>query len=288
MSATTTPPSKTKHSAMRLLRASALIYLGVLLVLTLLENMIIYPAPRETGTAGEDGFEAVASFEEAHFQSADGTRLHGRLFHQASDRGCLLYCHGNGDMVRYLTPYADQLHRELALSVFIFDYRGYGHSAGSPNERGVIADSLAARQWFAERLKIEPEEMILMGRSLGGGVAVSLAAECPPRGLILQSTFTSMPDVAAAHYPWLPVRLVMKNKYDSLALIPQIRCPLLQSHGTIDSIIPFRLGERLYQAANDPKEFFVCDDRDHNDAEPRAYEEALQKFVDSALGEPAP
>jgi fermentation-respiration switch protein FrsA (DUF1100 family) len=120
-----------------------------------------------------------------------------------------------------------------------------------------------------------------MGRSLGGGVALHVAAEKGARGVVLQNTFTSLPETAAHHYPWAPVRLLMRNRYDSLAKIGRYPGPILQSHGTADRIVPLAIGRKLFAAAPGPKEFFEIPAGDHNDPEPAHYDAALHKFFDS-------
>jgi fermentation-respiration switch protein FrsA (DUF1100 family) len=119
-----------------------------------------------------------------------------------------------------------------------------------------------------------------MGRSLGGAVAVDLAAKNGARGLILQNTFTSLPDAAARLYPWAPVRLLMKNRYESIKKIGQYQGPVLFSHGTADTLVPYELGRKLYDAAPGAKEFFAIDGGGHNDAEPPAYRDAVERFLD--------
>ena len=142
----------------------------------------------------------------------------------------------------------------LQVSAFMFDYRGYGRSDGVPTVPGVLQDARAARAKLRELAGVEDSGMLIMGESLGGAVAVQLAAESAPKALILQSTFSSMRDVADYHYPKLSW-LVPAEKLDSVTQITRYRGPLLQSHGDADRTIPFALGEKLFQAANEPKTF---------------------------------
>ena len=258
------------------LRTVAVVYLVVLLLLLLLENMLLYPAPK---FPEGDWDAAYLPHEDVQFTSPDGTKLHGWLVEHPQPRAVLLYLHGNGDCVGYLGPYLQQLRDNHQLTIFAFDYRGYGKSEGSPNEQGILEDSHAAQMWLAERLKIKPTDIVLMGRSLGGGVAVDLAANNGARGLILQSTFTSLPDAAACLYPWAPVRLLMKNRYDSLSKISRYDGPVLMSHGTTDDLIPHRLGRQLYDAIPGNKQFIDLPGG-HNDEETPEYYEALEGFLD--------
>ena len=152
----------------------------------------------------------------------------------------------------------------MGAAVLVFDYRGYGKSEGKPDEPGVLADARAARTWLAEKAGVAENRIVLMGESLGGAVAVDLAAD-GARALILENTFSSMPDVAAYHYPWLPVRLLMRTQFNSVAKIRSYHGPLYQSHGDRDSIVPLQLARRLFDAANEPKRFLLVEGADHND-----------------------
>jgi fermentation-respiration switch protein FrsA (DUF1100 family) len=218
-------------------------------------------------------------FEDARFAAADGVHLHGWYVPCKDRRAAVLFCHGNAGNVTHRADLLRVLHDRVGVSVLCFDYRGYGQSEGKPDEQGVLADARAARRWLAEQEGIAESDIVVMGESLGGAVAVDLAAADGARALVLQNTFTSVPDVAAHYYPWLPVRWAMHTRLDSLSKIGQYRGPLLQSHGTADSIIPYAFGQRLYEAANDPKHFFPIPGGDHNDFPPAEYFDALKAFL---------
>ncbi len=275
------PPSWLKSSGrivFRLLRLAAVAYLLVLLLLLLLENTLLYPAPRfPLG----DWEAADLPHEEVWFSSADGTQLHGWYVEHPQPRAIVLYAHGNGEHVAYLASFLRHLRDEQRLSVFAFDYRGYGRSEGSPQEQGILEDGTAAQLWLAERTGKRPDELVLMGRSLGGAVVVDLAARHGARGLILQSTFTSLPDAAACRYPWAPVHWLMRNRYDSLTKITRYDGPLLASHGTADTLVPYALGRTLFDAAPGRKEFFNIEGGHHNQSEPREYYRLLDGWLDS-------
>ncbi len=172
------------------------------------------------------------------------------------------------------------LHDRLGVSSLVFDYRGFGRSEGKPSEAGVLANARAARAWLARRAGVNENQIVLMGRSLGGAVAVDLAATDGPRALVLESTFTSMPDVAKTMFPLLPVRLLMQTQLNSVAKIGQYHGPLLQSHGTADRLIPYAVGRRLFDAANEPKQFVPIAGGDHNDPQTDEYYAALSEFLD--------
>ena len=219
--------------------------------------------------------------EDAWFQAADGVRLHGWFCPADRPRAVLLYCHGNAGNVASCTPLLRLLTEGLGVSVLLFDYRGYGRSEGTPSEEGVLADARAARRWLARRAGVAERDIVLLGRSLGGGVAVDLAARDGARGLILENTFSSLPDLAAEHFPILPVRLLAPMRLDSLAKIRAYHGPLLQTHGDADRTIPFHLAEKLFAAANPPKRFVRAPGGDHNDFPTREYCRALDAFLSS-------
>ena len=167
---------------------------------------------------------------------------------------------------------------ELHVTAFIFDYRGYGRSDGTPTADGILQDARAARKFLAEHAGVAEAEIVLAGHSLGGAVTVQLAAQDGARGLVLESTFSSLRDVASQHYPKL-AWLVPAGKLDSVAQITRYKGPLLQSHGDADSTIPYALGLKLFKAANDPKKFVRVARGDHNDPAPAEYLRHLDRFI---------
>lgn len=244
--------------------------------LMFLENrLIFFPSQYPIGNWRPVGIAP----EDVWFQAADGVRLHGWYVEHPRPRGHLVFCHGNAGNITHRAEIVEQLRERGAVSVFVFDYRGYGRSEGHPGEAGVLADAAAARQWLARRAGLEPGRVIVFGESIGGAVAVDLAAEGGARGLILENTFTSLPDVAAFHMPWLPCRWLMHTRLNSLAKIGRYHGPLLQSHGDPDSVVPFRFGKQLFEAANQPKRFICLSGYDHNDPRPADYYDAVGRFV---------
>jgi uncharacterized protein len=216
--------------------------------------------------------------EDAWFTAADGTRLHGWYVPCPQPQAIVLFCHGNAGNVALWADVLRILHDRMGVSAMGFDYRGYGRSEGTPSEAGVLADARAARKWLANRVGIAESQIVLMGRSLGGAVAVDLAAD-GARGLILESTFTSMPEVGHAVAPWLPARTLMRTQFNSLAKMRNYHGPLLQSHGTADRLIPYAMGRQLFEAANEPKQFIVIPGGDHNDPQTDEYYTALFAFL---------
>jgi uncharacterized protein len=251
------------------------VYLLLVILMLAMENSLIYfPSVYPNGDWNPQGLK----FEDAWFESADGTKLHGWYVPHADPRAIVLIAHGNGGNLSHRSELLELLN-ELGVSAMIFDYRGYGRSSGSPTEAGILADARAARRWLAERAGVRETDVVLFGESLGGGVMVDLAAADGARALVLESTFTSLPDVAAYHYPWLPVRLLMRTRLNSAAKIAAYHGPLLQIHGDADTIIPLAIGRRLFDAAGEPKQLVVIPGGDHNDPHTPQFVAALDKFL---------
>jgi uncharacterized protein len=263
--------------AWRAFRAVLIACLVVLVILMFLENSLLYfPFKYPSGDWKPGGIV----FEDAWFESADVIKLHGWYVPKKGARAAVLFCHGNGGNVTHRAGALMSLHRQAGVSVLIFDYRGYGRSEGKPNEQGILADARAARRWLAEREKIAESDVVLLGESIGGAVAVDLAAKDGARALILESTFDSIREVAAHHYPFLPVRWLMRTKLNSADKIGDYHGPLLQSHGNADRIVPLINGQRLFEAANEPKQWILLPGHDHNDAMPSDYYAEVAKFLD--------
>jgi hypothetical protein len=241
-----------------------------------IEKSLVFFAPSRYPTG--DWQPAGLAFEDAWFAAADGTRLNGWYVPHAQPRAVVLYCHGNGGNVAMCADVLRILHDGMGVTALGFDYRGYGRSEGTPSEADVLADARAARTWLAQRAGIGENQIVLMGRSLGGAVAVDLATD-GARGLVLESTFTSIPEVGDAIMPWLPVRTLIETQFNSLAKIGNYHGPLLQSHGTADRLIPYAMGRKLFAAANEPKQFVAIPGGDHNDPQTDAYYAALFEFL---------
>jgi uncharacterized protein len=224
-------------------------------------------------------------YEDVTFKSADGTKLNGWYVPHQAPRAVILYAHGNAGNVSVHVKTLKELNERHDAAVFVFDYRGYGKSEGSPSEDGILQDARAARKWLAKRTGLDEGEIVLMGRSLGGGVMVDLAAKDGCRGLILESTFTSLPDVAGRLLPLVPTGWLMTQRLDSLSKISQYKGPLLQSHGDKDRLIPIAQGKKLFNAAKGSKRFIVIKGGGHGVLRPDYYHEALAEFFESL---PAP
>jgi uncharacterized protein len=265
--------------ALRLARFAAIIFLLLLVCLMFFEDsLIFFPSRYPEGDWQPMGIK----FEDAYFQAADGTNLHGWYIPHDSPNATILFCHGNAGNVTHRADILEKLHDDVGASVLIFDYRGFGRSEGKPNETGVLIDARAARAWLAKRENIGEKDIVMMGESIGGAVAVDLAAKDGAKALVLISTFSNIPDVAAFHYSWLPVRWLMHTRFDSIGKIANYKGPLLQMHGKADTIVPFEMGKRLFEAANEPKKFQVFPHHNHNDSTPEEFYREL-KFLLAGL-----
>ncbi len=242
-----------------------------------LENSLVYfPAKYPEGDWNPPGLV----FEDAWFNAADGTKLHGWFVPHEHPRAVALFLHGNAGNITHRDDMLRELHC-MRVAVLALDYRGYGRSEGSPSEAGVLADGRAARKWLAQREAIPESQIVLMGESLGGAVAAILAGEAPARGLVLENAFCSLPDVAAYHYPWLPVKVLIRTQLNAGEAIGKFHGPLLQAHAEADTIVPLKLGRKLFAAANEPKQFLVIAGADHNDPRSLEFFNALDRFFDN-------
>ena len=238
------------------------------------QSHVFQPNPYPAGDWSPAAFE----FEDVWFTAADGTRLNGWYYPHEKAVGIALFAHGNGGNLTHCAEILRSLHNRHRLSIMAFDYRGYGKSEGTPVEEGILQDAIAARQWLEQRERIAATDVILVGQSLGGGIMVDLAANDNARGLVLISTFTSLPDVAAHHYPLLPSRSLMHNRFDSIAKIGDFHGRLLQVHGDKDRTVPLEQAQRLFAAANEPKRFVANHGGDHNDRLSEEFHKAFEEF----------
>ncbi len=287
---TTPPKSPQLKTVRRLLLFGLSTYLAIVVMLAVLQRALIYLPDRESRIEPQDAGLSPGRVHTITLTADDGLELRGWHIlppgQSAADpkqcdmqlacgRPVVLYFSGNAGHRAWRVP-EFEVFAQLGCDVFVFDYRGYGDNPGSPSEARLAADATAAWTYATQTRRIAPARLILCGESLGGGVAVRLAAEqcaagTPPGGLVLRATFSSLPDAAAYHYPWLPVRWLLVDRYPSVARMPQVTCPLLHIHGRRDTIIPIELGRRLFEAAPPrsasgiPKRFVELPRADHND-----------------------
>ncbi len=223
--------------------------------------------------------------EDVWFQAEDGTKLFGWYVQASSAAPVLLWCHGNAGNVIHRLDNLAELYR-MGLSVFIFDYRGYGRSAGKPSEEGLYQDALAAYSYLAGTRGIRPDRLILFGRSLGASVAGTVASQKPAAGLILESPFPSIAAMARAHYGWLPMHWLLSGRFPLGERLARVSIPVLVIHGDRDDIVPIALAREVFNAAREPKSFFVIEGADHNDTYQvggRAYFQRLRQFIQEVV-----
>jgi fermentation-respiration switch protein FrsA (DUF1100 family) len=221
--------------------------------------------------SGEAAREVLAGFpggEAVTFPTEDGLTLHGWFIPAlASATGdVVIVFNGNAGNRAFRSDLARGL-AEHGIAVLLFDYRGYGGNPGAPSEVGLTRDARAARRFLESRRGIDSRRISYFGESLGAGVAVNLALEQPPRALILRSPWTSLADTARYHFPYLPVRWLLRDRFSSVDNIARIRCPLLIVTAAHDSIVPSEQSRRLFQAAAEPKRLLIVEGADHNDLE---------------------
>ncbi len=224
------------------------------------QNLVYQPSRQLDASAGELGRPC-----EDVLIPADGDVRLGAWYFPAADKGApvMLVCHGNAGNISHRLDLCAVL-LEAGAGVLMFDYRGYGRSSGKPDEEGTYRDAQAAYRWLREK-GVAGTNIIGYGESLGGGVASELALREPLGGLILQSTFTSVPDLGAELFPWLPVRLIGRIRYDTRSKLPRLKIPILILHSRQDELIGFGHAEKNFAAAQELK--FLCEiNGGHNDA----------------------
>ena len=246
-------------------------------------QLIFFPSSEITQTPADVGLH----FEDVSFTTSDGTRLHGWFVPGAGDH-TLLWFHGNAGNIGNRVDNMLLFNRRLGVNIFIFDYRGYGRSEGSPSERGMYIDADAALEYLRSRGDIDLNNLILFGRSLGCAVAVEMATRYPAKALILESPFTSVDAMARRIRPLLmwfvPPRWIVGSRFDSLAKIGGIQSPVMILHGSRDDIVPIDMAQDMFDAANEPKRFYAIQGASHNDTYlvgGERYFAALKEFIES-------
>jgi uncharacterized protein len=247
------------HSALSVAIVVILVYLCLAGWVYIRQDGLVYhPLADIDMTPVDAGWD----YEDVFLRTEDGIRLHAWFVPAEDARGALLFCHGNAGNISHRLD-SIRIFRDLGLSVLIFDYRGFGRSEGRPGESGTYLDAQAAWAFLIREKDFASGRVVVFGRSLGGAVAAHLAAHQPVGALILESTFTSLPDLAAHFYPYLPVRWLSKYRYNTLARLYDAQAPVLVVHSPQDELIPFAHGQALYAAAPEPKVFLEISG-DHN------------------------
>jgi pimeloyl-ACP methyl ester carboxylesterase len=278
------------------LRVLLLLIVGFIAFVMLFEDRFIYfPSKYPEGDwdvenlRAHDG-EVFPQIENVWMTTSDNVRIHGwyctpqkSLNGQISSiptQMTLLWFHGNASNI---TSRYDVIRNLMALpvAVFIIDYRGYGRSEGSPSEQGLYNDSRAAWDYLTNTRSIPARNIVIFGDSLGGAVAIDLAAKVDPAGLIVQSAFTSISDMAGEVMPFVP-RFILRTKMDSINKIGRVHCPKLFIHSPNDEMVPYRFGRKLFDAASEPKQFYEVAGASHNTIDligGRAYYNTIGNFI---------
>lgn len=273
-----TPPRSLRRSGIRLTLIALKCYFLLLLIMMFFENYLVYhPVP-----AQELWVEPKSLQVEDVWLPTDYGKVHAWWALRRGDtpsNGAVLICHGNGGNLSFLGDFYAGWQRELHLDVLAFDYPGFGKSEGRPTEASCYAAATAAFDWLIEQQGIPDKRIVLYGQSLGGGVALDLAVRRHCRCLVLDRTFTSLPEVAQSHYPWLPVHWCMRNRFNNMAKIVWFKAPVFFAHGDVDTLIPVTHSERLFAAVTAPKQLLRCTGDNHNDPLPAVFFPTLRDFL---------
>ncbi len=248
-----------------------------LLVFLFQRSFIYFPSRWDERAASR----ANPGYEEVHIPTTDGETLHGWLLRRESAPWTVVIFHGNAGNLEVheavMAPF-----RALDTQVLLFDYRGYGLSTGKPTQAGLLRDGEAVVSYVERNLGVPRDRMVYFGNSLGTGVAVLLAARRPPGRLILESAYDSLASVARRHYPFLPIGLLLRDRFEAGAVIGDVRSPILFFHPAEDEIIPVACGRALFEKAREPKRFVTIPGARHNDPPasfPPLYLDAIREFL---------
>jgi fermentation-respiration switch protein FrsA (DUF1100 family) len=252
---------------MRRMLGELLIPLGIaygavlVLVFVFQSHLVFFPGTGREAVLNPQSYGM--RFESVEIRTADGETLAAWWVPAEGARGTVLFFHGNAGNISHRLDYLQMFHR-LRYSTLIVDYRGYGMSTGSPSEKGTYLDAEAAWDYARHARLARPEDIVIAGESLGGAVATWLAAKVNPRAVVLLSTFTSVPDLGAQVYWFLPVRLLSRIRYDNRENLKRISAPVFIAHSRDDDVVPYAHGKKLFEAANEPKAFLEMSGG-HND-----------------------
>jgi len=261
--------------------------LGMVLILGFLwgrleQRYVFFPSDNVQSTPADVGLK----YEDVFFNTDGGRQLHGWYVpgEDEARNATWIWFHGNAGNIGHRVDELAIFRYRIGVNMFIFDYQGYGRSQGEPTEQGTYRDARAALEYVVARPAVDPQKIVYFGRSLGAAVAVELATEEPPAGVVLISPFASLEEMGRLAFPHLPVGWILKGRYDSMSRISRIHTPLLIIHGDQDQTVPVGQGRALYLAANEPKSFRLLPIAGHNDTYLNggsAYWDALEGFVEA-------
>jgi hypothetical protein len=232
-------------------------YLGVVAYLRFNERSFIFQ-PAERHVEAPDPAFALHE-QRVSYPSSDGVTLAAWIVPAAGTPASnmwLLICHGNLGNVGYAQrPEFYSLMRDIGVNLLAFDYRGFGDSTGAPDEQGLYADATASYEYLTRTRHVPPDHVVIFGHSLGSGVAIELASRVPAAALVVEGAYTSVVERGQELYPFLPVSLIATQRFPSIDRIPSVAMPKLFLHSPEDTVIPYRYGRRLFEAAREPKRF---------------------------------
>lgn len=269
--------SKVSPILRRWFLGALLLYGGLLVVLTFLQSKLLYFPTKDMLSPSRFGLNV----EDVWVTSSGGKKIHGWWVPHPKAKLTLLWFHGNAGNLTHRAPMISEFQASFQVNILILDYQGYGKSEGSPSEEGIYADAKAMWDWLLQEKQQKPEQIVVLGRSLGCAIASHLVTQVQPAALILDSPFSSFVDVASAHFPWLPVRWIARFRYTTAEYVKKRSCPLLVIHSPDDEVIPYKLGQRCYEQAASPKEFLQIQGT-HNDGFYQSksdYVAAVRKFL---------
>jgi len=263
---TTVATALRRIAGMAIIIVAAVVVLFPLLVL-LMEKRLVYHPTSAPAVSWDLPWLQV---EDCAFRTADGRRLHGWWRAAAGPKGerkppVILWCHGNAGNITHRAENLELMSRN-GLSALLYDYRGYGKSEGRPSEKGLCLDAQAAYDYLRNERGVEAGRIICFGRSLGAGVALQLAVSRDVGGLVMESTFESIPAMARKMFPLTPIWSLTRNRYNNLEKISGLQAPLLMIQGGKDTLTPAAQARAVYEAAPEPKQFYLVEQAGHDDA----------------------
>jgi len=292
-------PSRRSHSRwfFRVARVLLIGYVGLVGCAMIFEDRFIYfPSPYPEGDyhLAEARSPHLPRIEDVWLTTTDNTRIHGwycqppegHRSENSDAQAVVLFFHGNAGNLSHRIDLI-QMINDMNADVFIIDYHGYGRSEGKPSEAGFYQDADAAWAYLTTQRNIPSSRIIIFGKSIGAAPAINLARQVQPAGLIVESAFTSVPDMASQVLPIVP-KFVVQTKMNSIDRIGEVTCPKLFTHSPVDEIIPYSHGQALFDAAKEPKTFYIVDGAGHNNMQymgGKKYRDAVQAFIEQCVFE---
>lgn len=280
------PPKKTwiKRIMYRTLRLFLIAYATVLGALLIFETALVYPGAYMKRRPQWEEPEG-SSLETPVYETSDGVKLQGLLVHRGPDKPVVVFFHGNAEKAAWQGSFLRSVSNHLDANVLAAEFRGFVGDTPKPNEAGVLLDCQAARKYMMERYNVRADQIILYGRSLGGGCAVAMAADGGAKALVLERTFDQLVNVAASKFWFVPVKTLMRNRYNSVKRLEKYEGPIIQLHGESDRLIPISHAKLLHESAtnNEVKHFISVPGLGHNGALSEATFAELMNKVKSTL-----